>query len=107
MPVLQPTHNVHGIAFERTGACNRCGVCCVDEDCSHYAVVDELPTCLIYNQRHNDCGEHDYSHAMCITFPDHPWLKVIKKQECSYQFARLDKDGNVSNEPLLFADIDK
>lgn len=102
------THTVHKIPFKREGTCNRCGICCVDDQCSHYQVVDSVPTCLIYNERHKVCAEHsaesgrDIDHSVCIRFPDHSWLKVIKETECSYTFDRLDESGNVSLEPLPF-----
>ena len=46
-------------------------------------------------------------HSVCIRFPDHPWLSVIKNVECTYEFTRLDEDGNISLEPLPFSDVNK
>ena len=87
-----PTHIVHGVSFIRSGSCNRCGICCVDENCSHYAVVNNVPTCKIYNNRNQSCPDHGgITHSVCVDFPNHPWLKVIKNSECSYQFTCLNE----------------
>ncbi len=105
------THKINGISFNRCGTCNRCGICCKDEQCPHYVIVNNLPSCLIYDKREQKCEECSkirkkyIDHKICIKFPDHPWLKVIKKKECSYKFIRLDEAGNVSNIPLPFTGI--
>jgi len=95
----EPTHTVHKVPFVRTGSCNRCGICCVDEKCSHYQVINKLPTCMIYNKRAEVCKKcsilEDETHKVCIDFPDHPWLKVIRNGECSYKFEEI-KTGGIS-----------
>lgn len=117
MSQLEITDIVHKIPFNRTGKCNRCpGVhpapCCID--CPHFAVVGGVNTCLIYDKRHEVCkectdadGAAEITHQACIDFPNHPWLWVMKEGKCSYQFTRLDKEGNVSVEPLPFINLSK
>jgi len=96
-----PTHIVHGVQFIRSGTCNRCGICCVDETCSHYAVINNVPTCKIYNKRNQSCQEHGgITHSVCVAFPDHPWLKVIKNGECSYQFMCLNAEEEAKKNAL-------
>lgn len=42
--------------YIRKGKCNRCGQCCVNEDCE-YLEMGEIATCLIHNSpdRPNKC----------------------------------------------------
>ena len=110
---MKATHRVHGIPFKRTGSCNRCGLCCVNEPCGHYEVIEGLPTCLIYHTRDQKCEAcstregKDVDHSMCIRFPEHPWLNVMRNNECSYRFTRLDEKGKASKEPLPFISLVK
>ena len=101
--MLTGTHRVHGIAFHRTGLCNRCigRESCCPRDCAHLEYKDGGDWCVIHGRQHLpcSCGE---SHQVCIDFPDHPWLRVVKSGQCSYKFIRLDESGNVSLEPLPF-----
>lgn len=91
MADLPVTHTVHGVKFNRQGSCLRCGVCCVNDKCSHYKVINKLPTCTIYDKRGEPCKEHGGdTHEVCIKFPDHPWLKVIKDGTCSYTFTPVN-----------------
>lgn len=92
---------VHGCTFIRTGSCNRCpGInpasCCTD--CPHLKVVDNVNTCLIYDKRKQKCEkcskeQKQYvDHSICIMFPNHPFLKVIKDKECSYKFEAIPEN---------------
>lgn len=111
------THRVHKIPFERIGSCNQCDGCredCLDE-CPHGTLVDGKSFCTIYETRHLVCktcsdefhGGKEITHQICNEFPNHPWLDVIKRGICNYAFTRLDEEGEVSNEPLPFMDLDK
>lgn len=117
---MEETHRVHGIPFNRKGECNRCDGCrkgCL-EDCPHGMSDGGKPFCGIHETRHLVCREcseaesqegqkKEVTHQVCIDFPDHPWLDVIKRGVCNYQFTRLDEEGNVSDEPLPFMDLDE
>ena len=92
---------VHGCNFIRTGKCNRCGICCMDDKCPHFKWIDGVATCLIYDKRAEECEEckkrlgkegKSFTHQVCIDFPNHPFLKVIHKKECSYTFKPLTKE---------------
>ena len=85
------THTVHGVQFERTGSCNQCGACgCANDNCSHYKKIKGKWGCVIYDTRAAFCAEHNSTHEICIIFPNHPWLKVIKDGVCSYTFTPVD-----------------
>lgn len=74
--------------------------------------VDGKPFCTIHSSRHLVCeecsdkfqGGKETTHQVCIDFPNHPWLWVIKEDICGYRFVRLDEEGNISKEPLPFMD---
>lgn len=101
----------HKINFKRTGECNRCpGVnpapCCID--CPHFDVISGVNTCLIYNTRNQICKEcsqkrgKDITHNVCIEFPNHAWLNILKSDNCGYTFEPLtkedeDKFNNLTN----------
>ena len=97
---------VHGIDFERTGDCTQCGGC--DAECStcpHGELKGKKWYCSIYDPdtRGKVC---DYctnnpdsswyrngdpvTHQVCIDFPDHPWIGVVRSGECAYKFTRKD-----------------
>ena len=113
------THIVHGISFKRTGKCNHCGACCVNEDCRHFSWDSEIGVCDIYETLGDVCilctedktcdfynDGKPITHKMCADFPQHPWLVVIKSGKCGYAFTRLDDKGKVSDEPLPFLDME-
>ena len=112
--MVEPTHIVHGVPFVRTGLCNRCpGIsapCCID--CSHLEYKSGVNTCLIYKQRKQVCKScsdikgKDVTHEVCIDFPDHPWLDVIKKGQCAYTFIENKIDG-ISKKDILDAEWGK
>ena len=110
--MVEPTHTVHGVPFVRSGICNRCpGIsapCCIG--CPHLEFKDGINTCLIYNTRDINCGEcckslgkKKYNHSVCIRFPSHPWLNVIKKDQCSYTFFE-NKINGISKKDILDAE---
>ena len=88
---------VHGIQFTRIGTCNQCGGCgkkCLV--CPHGESHREGSKCTIYDSRHLHCEEcskihgEPINHQICIDFPNHPWLDVIRRGICSYKFKRVD-----------------
>ena len=82
------TYEVHGVLFKRTGSCTRCsGDCCLG--CSHYRVINKIPTCTIYTKSNEFCKEHGETHEVCIKFPDHPFLTVIKNGKCAFKFEEI------------------
>lgn len=103
----------HGIQFERTGSCTNCGGC--DSDCSncpHGKLTDGKWLCEIYETRGEVCkyctenkdsswyrDGKEVTHQVCIDFPNHPWLNVVRKGVCTYQFRRVD---NKSMDTLPF-----
>ena len=109
--MMATTHTVHGVDFTRSGSCNRCpGIsapCCID--CPHLEFKDGVNTCLIYKKRDITCKScsdikgKDVNHNVCIEFPDHPWLNVIKKNQCSYTFFE-NKIGGISKKDILDAE---
>lgn len=123
-PIYPITHTVHGIHFSREGTCDRCKghpkpLCNCDyqgndpnfvgDDCPHLTRVANKNTCSIYDDRHLHCetcfpDEPGQTHQVCIDFPDHPWLNVIRDKVCgSYEFIRVHTDGTVDITPLPFA----
>jgi hypothetical protein len=100
MADLTATHTVHGIKLSRSGACNRCSSlkvapCCLG--CPHFKRVNNINTCLIYATRGDVCAvcsegqPKPVTHQVCIDFPDHPWLSVIKEGKCSYSFQGISE----------------
>jgi hypothetical protein len=88
---------VHGIEFERSGICDQCGGCAKDcLKCPHGELHNDGSICTIYETRHLYCKEcskiHNefITHQICIDFPNHPWLDVIRRGICSYKFERVD-----------------
>lgn len=106
MSAMLMTHRVHGIAFHRIGECNRCvgRESCCPRDCPHLEYREGGDWCAIHDRQNEPCwcGE---SHQVCAEFPDHPWLAVIKNDQCAYSFIRLDELGNPSSEPLPFMEL--
>ena len=43
----------------------------------------------------------DVTHQVCVDFPDHPWLHVVRKGLCNYQFKKVN---NQSMDDLPFVD---
>jgi len=81
----------------RTGECNRCGQCCIDEKCVHLKFENNLAICTIYNDRDKLCDicneklvklgkEKKYTHKVCIDFPNHPYLNCLKTRKCGYKW---------------------
>lgn len=88
---------VHGIEFIRTGKCNQCGGCadkCIE--CPHGVAIDSGAKCTIYQKREKHCEicseiyNKPSTHQICIDFPNHPWLHVIRRGVCGYKFKRVD-----------------
>lgn len=109
MPKKEPTiiFETKKYKWTRTGKCNRCGQCCIDEGCPHFAWVDGVATCLIYDTRDQDCPlcsqdrwieQQDgtrikkmRNHKVCIDFPNHPFLNCLKHGKCGYKFTKVKK----------------
>jgi len=107
---------VHGIDFERTGNCNQCGGC--DHECSicpHGELKNGKWDCNIRTPdiRSKVCehcttniDSHWYkegknvTHQVCIDFPNHPWLNVIRSGKCAYNFTRKD-NNSMDNLPFV------
>jgi len=97
------TFSTKQFIWTRTGECNRCGQCCIDEKCPHIAKVKGVWTCLIYDKRDQDCEECNKlfgvegraggsrNHKVCINFPDHPFLNCLKSGKCGYKFIKESK----------------
>ena len=88
---------VHNIDFIRTGECNQCGGCkreCLE--CPHGEIYEDGTYCTIYDKRYMPCSECSerrgkmVTHQICIDFPNHPWLNVVRQGMCGYQFERVD-----------------
>ena len=96
--------------WQRIGECQRCGQCCVIEGCPHYAVLDGLPTCTIWDRLDEPCElcskdkwiEHKdgtrtkrwVNHSVCRTAPDHPGIYVVKQGICGFRFVKVEDNGN-------------
>jgi len=61
--------------YRRIGECNRCGECCINEECRHLSIDDGIATCTIYRKWNRE--------KKCRVFPANPPI-VFKK--CSYKF---------------------
>ena len=98
---------VHNIEFIRSGSCNQCGGCgdkCVK--CPHGEPYKDGSKCTIYDTRNLHCKECSeihrefINHQICIDFPNHPWLDVIRRGICSYKFERVD-GGSMDDLPFV------
>ena len=99
---------IHGINFIRTGKCNSCPGCArVCLECPHGILKDGKQFCTIYNRREKVCPECSaergklITHVVCITFPSHPFLRVIKSGICAYKFKPKTKMDKKAFEELL------
>jgi len=69
--------------YLRKGQCNRCGKCCIEENCECFEIVDGIGICKIYDKPNRS--------EKCKLFPANP---PIIFEECGYYF--VDKiDGRV------------
>jgi len=68
----------HGIRYEKTGKCLRCGKC-EKKNCPHFSMVGGLATCDTYEYG-------DYIEKRCHVFPDSPFCEVVRKGICGYKF---------------------
>jgi len=59
--------------YRRAGGCNKCGECCVEENCEHFEWVNGKGI----------CKTHPVKPEKCVLFPANPPI-VFKK--CSYYF---------------------
>ncbi|GAI99615.1 unnamed protein product [marine sediment metagenome] len=65
--------------YVRRGDCERCGACCLVEECEHLSINDEgLATCLIYNDADRP--------LKCKLYPANPPLNF---ETCGYYFIDL------------------
>ena len=62
------------LRYIRKGQCNRCGICCLTEDCE-YLEMNKIATCKIYNDNERQ--------DKCKTFPQAPPITI---DECGYYF---------------------
>ena len=70
--------------YDRKGECNRCGDCCVNEDCEHFQ-FGEPATCLI----------HDKERPLkCPLFPEMPPIPKEFKN-CGYWFEDTWEDNRI------------
>jgi len=89
---------VHGVKYIRTGQCNRCGEC-EKSACPHFAFINGLASCSVYDKREKICESctnteggmwyrkgKPITHAVCCSFPDQPFLRVIKEGICGFKF---------------------
>ena len=93
--VIPPPFTNSAATYTRSGACNRCGDCCIVDKCPHIKKVQGKWTCLIYATRDQECESckvllgkvgKSYTHAQCQKFPDHPFLDCLKTGKCGYLF---------------------
>ena len=70
------------LRYKRQGECNRCGDCCVNENCEHFE-VGSLATCKIYDSPDRP--------LKCRLFPEMPSLKPNKR--CGYYFLDTWEDN--------------
>lgn len=75
--------------YVRMGKCNRCGLCCVAEECIYLRHVEGLAVCEIY-------GREDRPEK-CKIYPGNP---PITRPECGYYF--YDK---VAGKEVKFGDL--
>jgi len=67
--------NINIQRYIRQGECERCGQCCLNEDCEYFEMGDNgLATCLIHDQERP---------SKCTLFPENPPI-IFKK--CGYYF---------------------
>ena len=101
---------VHGIEFERSGECTRCTGC--SERCLNHCPHGKPDRnggsiCTVHSRKHLPCKECSdkskrlVTHQVCIDFPDHPWLHVMRSGKCEgYSFKRTD-GGSVDELPFV------
>lgn len=108
------TFRVHGVNYIRTGSCKRCGEC-EKTTCPHLAQEGTLSCCLIHEKDRaavceectNDKNSYFYrggrpvTHQVCIVFPDHPFLRVIKEGICGYKFEPATEEDSVKHQLLV------
>ena len=68
--------------YIRQGECNRCGQCCINEDCEHF-VMGEPATCLIHDKERP---------PKCEWFPEAP---PIIFEKCGYYFLDTWEDNRI------------
>ena len=74
------------LRYKRQGECNRCGQCCVNENCEYLHFDNDITTCLIYDSE--DRPER------CKLFPEMPPIpKAFSK--CSYWFEDTWEDNRI------------
>lgn len=88
------TFTVHGVNYNRDGDCLPCTGCfnhCVNK-CPHgIDNGDGTARCGIHDTRDQHCDECGQDHQVCIDFPDHPFVTVIREGVCSYSFHPVDE----------------
>lgn len=77
---LACTYNIK-LRYERQGQCNRCGDCCMNEDCLEF-ISGNPAICKIYDERP----------LRCRLFPDAPPIPKQLKQ-CGYWFIDTWEDN--------------
>ena len=73
------------LRYKRQGQCNRCGECCLNENCEHFQMGNPV-TCKIFNSPDRP--------LKCKLFPEMP---PIPKQfkECGYYFLDTWEDNRI------------
>ena len=67
--------------YIRKGKCNRCGWCCLQEDCEHLE-IGEIATCKIYGERFERCSLY-------------PEMPPIIHEGCGYCFLDTWEDNKI------------
>jgi hypothetical protein len=111
----------HGVTYIRSGSCHRCGSC-EKLECPHLSWDDEgKAVCNIYEELQNpvffckicktDTNAYFYKnkpsykvkHAICKTFPNHPFLRVIRDGICGYTFEPKTPEDVIKHQKLVAA----
>jgi len=70
------------LRYERRGECNRCGDCCINEDCEYFKLGNPS-TCLIHDKERP---------VKCDAYPEAP---PIIFENCSYYFFDTWEDNRI------------
>jgi len=67
--------NTNVARYERLGECNKCGNCCVAEDCDKFNAVTRM------------CMDYEHRPSKCSNCPAAPPIMV---EGCSFKFKELE-----------------
>ena len=74
------------IRYKIQGQCNRCGQCCIGEDCDEFEINNNIATCKIY-----DLPDRPLK---CVLFPELPPIPR-EFEKCGYYFLDTWEDDRV------------